>query len=128
MNIGTLLERVVCLLNTVTIMKLIVVLRHYNNYHFGQSGLLVDYCGSEYFRRRESGVYSHAFSANTYADTYDGSPNYLIIGYHWGSNTPHTSLAYGGFCSFTRDVGLHTDASTNASDTYPEVCIRLSKN
>ena len=57
-----------------------------------------------------------------------GSPNYLIIGYHWGSNTPHTSLAYGGFCSFTREVGLHTVASTNASYTYPEVCIRLSKN
>lgn len=97
----------------------------WNNTDVGVLNIIESFCGGN-----TDGTRCGIFHGNdqVYPSDLCGSPNYLIIGYHWGSNTPHTSLAYGGFCSFTRDVGLHTDASTNASDTYPEVCIRLSKN
>lgn len=78
---------------------IILVLRHYNNYHFGQSGLLVDYCGSEYFRRRDSGVYTHAFSPNTYAETYVGS---LTIVYHHDNSGDGDIVIAEAFCGAGR--------------------------
>lgn len=79
--------------------------------------------GSDYLRL--AGIFC---LHGNHAQTNTGSLTIYIAYYHWGHKTLYTSLAYGGFGSYTRDVGLYTDAPTDASDTHPEVCNRLSKN
>lgn len=64
----------VCFVTTVTILKLILVLKHYINYHYGETrNLLISYCGNAYFCNNESGIYCIAYTYNDFVWEHDGS-------------------------------------------------------
>lgn len=85
-----------------------LVLKHYNNYHHGKTGLFVDYCGNANIYKNESGVYSNAYSDNNFAWVYDGS---LTIVYHHndGDGGRAVDVVYGSVSRYVSWSGIFYD-------------------